>query len=52
MDACVAVTAVAEPLARTVAPSPTWLPADLHAEVALVLATMALSPCGEGGRNP
>jgi len=50
MDACTAMTPVAEPGPRASAPPPVPLPSDLRGELVMVLARMALALPVEGGR--
>ena len=49
IDACAALTPMAEPGPRASAPSPGPLPSDLRGELAMVLARMALALPIEGG---
>lgn len=48
MDACAALTSVAEPGPRASAPPPVPLPSDLRGELVMVLARMALAQPIEG----
>jgi hypothetical protein len=49
MEACAALTPMAEPGPRASAPSPVPLPSDLRGELAMILARIALALPIEGG---